>query len=100
MTVITWIIRLLVILLLTAFAIRNAEIVTLKTFLGYQWQAPLVLVLLAFFVGGVIIGLLGLLGTVFRLKREITQVKKAHQRQLAAQSSASASTALHIPPPM
>jgi len=100
MTVITWIIRLLVVLLLTAFAIRNADLVTLKTFAGYEWQAPLVLVLLAFFVGGVIIGLLGLLGTVFRLKREINQLKRVHQRELAAQLPATSVPSDHVPPPM
>lgn len=100
MTIFTWIIRLLVITLLTAFAIRNADLVTLKTFLGYEWQAPLVLVLLAFFIGGVIIGLLGLLGTVFRLKREINQVKRAHQRELAVQSPATTATSVHLPPQM
>lgn len=100
MTVITWIIRLVVILLLTAFAIRNADPVTLKTFLDYEWQAPLVLVLLAFFVGGVIIGLTGLLGTVFRLKREISQLRRAHDRELAAQAPAATSQSVPLPPIM
>lgn len=100
MTVITWIIRLTVILLLTAFAIRNADPVTLKTFLGYEWQAPLVLVLLAFFIGGVVIGLLGLLGTVFRLKREISQMRRSHQRELAAQSPIVSSQSMPLPPQM
>ncbi|MBA2689435.1 MAG: LapA family protein [Burkholderiales bacterium] len=99
MTVVTWIIRLLVVLLLTAFAIRNADLVTLRTFLGYEWQAPLVLVLLAFFVGGVIIGLLSLLSTVFRLKREINQLKRVNQNELAVQAPP-ASAPAPLPPPM
>jgi uncharacterized integral membrane protein len=98
MTVITWIVRLLVVLLFTAFAIKNAEIVTLKTFFGYQWQAPLVLVLLAFFVGGVAIGLLGLLGTVFRLKREISQSRRTQQREPAANTPPAISMPARIPP--
>jgi len=98
MTVVTWIVRLLVVVLLTAFAIKNAEIVTLKTFLGYQWQTPLVLALLAFFVGGVVIGLLGLLGTVFRLKREIAQLKRSHEQELAAKASLATSMLNPIPP--
>jgi len=97
MTVITWILRLLMVVLFTAFAIKNAEIVTVKTFLGYQWQAPLALVLLAFFVGGVAIGLLGLLGTVFRLKREISQLQRTHQRDLSVAASSAAPSSL-VPP--
>lgn len=100
MAVITWIIRLTVLLVITAFAINNSDPVTLKTFLGYQWQTPLVVALLVFFIGGVIIGLLGLLGTVFRLRREIAQLKKAHQRELATQSTATTASIAHIPPPM
>src|SRR5258706_6233257 len=86
MTVITWIIRLLVLVLLLAFCIKNVETVTLKTFLGYQWQVPLVLIFLVFFISGVVVGLLGPLGTVFRLKREISQLKRAHERELAAKA--------------
>ena len=96
MTVLTWILRLLVVLLLTAFAIKNAEMVTLKTFLGYQWQAPLAFFLLVFFVGGVAIGLLGLLGTVFRLKREISQLKRTHQQELAAKTPIGVPVPVHV----
>lgn len=76
MAIFTWIIRLLVVLLLTAFAIKNAEIVTLKTFFGYEWQAPLILALFSFFIGGVVIGFLGLLGPFFHLKRENSLLRK------------------------
>lgn len=99
MAVITWIIRLAILLVITAFAINNAQLVTLNAFLGYQWQTPLVVALLVFFIGGVIIGLLGLLGTVFRLRREITQLKRAHQRELATQTGAPAAQ-VHMPPPI
>ena len=100
MAVITWIIRLTILLVITAFAINNSEPITLNTFLGYQWQTPLVVALLVFFIAGVAVGLLGLLGTVFRLKREIGQLKRAHQRELAAQSPLAAPPAVHFPPPM
>jgi lipopolysaccharide assembly protein A len=99
MTVITWILRLLMVVLFTAFAIKNADIVTVKTFLGYQWQAPLALVLLAFFVGGVAIGLLGLLRTVFRLKREISKLQRTHQHDVSVAASSVAPSSL-VPPSM
>ena len=81
MAIFTWIIRLLVVLLLTAFAIKNAEIVTLKTFFGYEWQAPLILALFSFFIGGIVIGFLGLLGPFFHLKRENSQLKRSIEKK-------------------
>ena len=81
MAIFTWIVRLLVVLFLTAFAIKNAEMVTLKTFFGYEWQAPLILALFAFFIGGVAIGFLGLLGPFFRLRRENAQLKRTIEKR-------------------
>jgi len=82
--IIKWIVGLTVFVLLVAFAVRNADDVVLRTFLGHEWRAPLVLVLLVFFVGGVAVGLLVPLGTLFRLRREVTQFRKAQDSQLAA----------------
>ena len=76
MKVLLWIIRLTVIVLLTAFAVRNADDVILRTFLGYQWRAPLVLVLFVFFVGGVTVGLLAPLGALFRMRRELNELRR------------------------
>ncbi|MES2353982.1 MAG: lipopolysaccharide assembly protein LapA domain-containing protein [Pseudomonadota bacterium] len=98
MTVLTWIFRLWVLLLLTAFAIKNADIVTLKTFLGYEWQAPLVLILLVFFAGGVVIGFLGRQGKVFRLKRELAQLRKVHEQERAVRTETESAMPLHMPP--
>jgi lipopolysaccharide assembly protein A len=71
---------LLVLLAMTWFAIKNAHPVTLHGFFDYHWNAPLVLVLLAFFAGGVTLGLLASMASVFRLKREISKLK-THQRK-------------------
>jgi putative membrane protein len=98
MAIFTWIIRLLVVLFLTAFAIKNAEIVTLKTFFGYEWQAPLILALFAFFIGGVVIGFLGLLGPFFQLKRENSQLKRTIEKKEKDLSSVNAESdrAVHV----
>ncbi len=63
------------------FAAQNTDPVSLRLLPGQIWQAPLVLALLAFFVGGVIIGALSLLGVLFRQRREISRLKKAAARQ-------------------
>jgi uncharacterized integral membrane protein len=41
-----------------------------------EWQAPLFVVLSCFFIGGVVLGVLSLVGPVFRLRREIAKLKR------------------------
>ena len=71
MRVVTWAIRLLVFVLLIAFAAKNVEPVTLRFYFDLALQAPLVLLLFAFFAAGALFGVLALLGTVLRQRREI-----------------------------
>ncbi|HQT26907.1 MAG TPA: LapA family protein [Burkholderiales bacterium] len=71
-----WILRLTLFLLLFGFALKNNEPTALRYYLGYQWQAPLSLLLLVFFTLGVGTGLMASLATIFRQRREISQLKK------------------------
>ena len=71
MRIVTWAIRLLVFVLLIAFAAKNVEPVTLRFYFDLALQAPLVLLLFAFFAAGALFGVLALLGTVLRQRREI-----------------------------
>jgi putative membrane protein len=76
MRIVTWTIRLLVFLLLIAFAAKNVEPVTLRFYFDLALQAPLVLLLLGFFVLGALFGVAALLTTVLRQKRELSALKK------------------------
>jgi putative membrane protein len=75
MKILVWLLRLFILLLLVWFSVKNSEIVTLYAY-PYSWQAPLVLIILAFFAGGVMLGLLAALGSIYGLKREIGGLKK------------------------
>ncbi|WP_223879643.1 lipopolysaccharide assembly LapA domain-containing protein [Dechloromonas sp. CZR5] len=86
MTALTWAIRLIIFIFLVVFAAQNTDPVSLRLLPGQIWQAPLVLALLAFFVGGIVIGALSLLGVLFRQRREISRLKKAATRQPQAPS--------------
>ena len=77
MTALTWAIRLIIFVVLLVFAVQNTDPVSLRFFTGQVWEAPLVLVLLGFFVGGVILGALSLLGVIFRQRREISRLKRS-----------------------
>ncbi|WP_162888696.1 lipopolysaccharide assembly LapA domain-containing protein [Dechloromonas sp. HYN0024] len=92
MTALTWAVRAIIFVFLVVFATQNTDPVSLRLLPGTIWQAPLIIALLAFLVGGVILGALSLLGTIFRQRREITRLKRE-----AAHRPAS-STPL-VPPP-
>lgn len=50
-------------------------------FFGADWQAPLIIIVLAFFAAGAALGVLSLLGTVFSLRREVSRLKNTLKQQ-------------------
>ena len=62
--------------LLLGFAVKNDQPVTLRYFFGYEWQSSLVIVLLIFFAAGAAIGVLAMLASVLRQRREIARLKR------------------------
>jgi putative membrane protein len=71
-----WIIKLFLFLLILSFALVNTDPVTVRYYLGYQWQAPLVLVLLVAVCIGALIGLLVGLFQALRLRRQVSALKR------------------------
>ncbi len=67
MAYLTWLVRILLFLVLLGFAVRNLDVVHVHAFLGYEWQAPLVLVMLAALVLGVFVGAAGAMRTAWFL---------------------------------
>ena len=80
MNILVWIIRVIIVLLLVWFAAKNADIVTLNG-IGGALQAPLALVLLAFFGAGLLLGLVSGLLVIFQQKREIRKLNRALQQK-------------------
>ena len=62
--------KILVFLLVLGFALKNSQTVIFYSYLGYIWQAPLIVMLGLAFILGVLTGGLALLPTLFRLRRE------------------------------
>lgn len=77
MRVVTWTIRLVVFVLLIAFGAKNVEPVTLRFYFDLSLQAPLIVLLFAFFAAGALFGVLALLSTLFRQRREISRLRRA-----------------------
>lgn len=63
-------------LLALGFALKNSDTVAVNYYLGYQWQAPLVLVMLACFAAGAAAGVAASLSFIFRQKRDILALKR------------------------
>lgn len=70
--------------LMLTFAIKNTDPVAVRYFLGYEWRAPLIFVLLAVFCVGAVLGLLGALSHIMRQRRDIAVLK----RELSARGAA------------
>lgn len=77
MRYISWALKIIVFITLLYFAMQNTEVVTLSAFLGYQWQAPLIFIMLACFIVGAVFGVLASLTYVIRVRRELTRARKA-----------------------
>lgn len=66
-----WILKALLFLLLLGFAVKNTAPVVVRYYLGHEWQAPLVFVLLVTFALGVALGILASMSRVYRQRREL-----------------------------
>ena len=78
--------KIILFILLLGFAVKNSEVVTLRYFLGYEWQTSLALVILASFAVGLLVGLLACTWRLWRNHRELRQLRRltsAHTTSLS-----------------
>lgn len=71
-----WPLRAAIFLLVLGFAVKNDQPVVLHYFLGQEWRVSLVVALLVFFVAGVGVGMLALLGKLLRQRRELSRLER------------------------
>jgi lipopolysaccharide assembly protein A len=76
MKFIVWLIRVLVFVLLLVLALSNTQPATLNFLAGYVWSAPLILIGLAFFVIGLLAGLVSAMPAVVRLRMENGRLRR------------------------
>ena len=91
MRILIWFLRAVIVVLLLWFAVKNVDPVMLRGYLDSSVTAPLALILLAFFGGGLLLGLLASLLTIFRLKREVRKLNRALQHKTREEVE-------HLPP--
>ena len=76
-----WLLRAAIFLTLFAFALKNQQDTAVNFFFGAVWRAPLVLVLLASFALGLLVGALGM---VPRWWKHRVAARRAQERMAAA----------------
>jgi len=76
MKIVFRIVALILFIVFFGFALKNTQEVALRFFFDYEMRGPLVLLLLAFFAGGAALGILAMIPTVFRHRRDLAKHKQ------------------------
>ncbi|MGI4778659.1 MAG: LapA family protein [Janthinobacterium lividum] len=87
-----WLLKAAIFFTLFAFALNNQQDATVYFFFGTNWCAPLVLVVLAAFAGGLVVGALGMLPGWWK-HRSAAAARSPSARARAEADSAAANTA-------
>ncbi len=85
-----WLVRAFIFFALFAFALNNLHKAKVRWFFGVEWQAPLVFVVLAAFTAGCVIGVLAMVPSWWRQRRDAQRL--APDAPPAAVPAPSAST--------
>jgi lipopolysaccharide assembly protein A len=69
-----WLIRAFIFFTLFAFALNNQQAATVRWFFGVQWQAPMVIIVLAAFAVGAAMGVIAMLPDAWRRWRQVKRL--------------------------
>ncbi|HEY4080991.1 MAG TPA: LapA family protein [Burkholderiaceae bacterium] len=85
MRILVWLFRIFLFFALFAFTVNNHDPVVVRWFFGYEWQAPLVIVVLAAFGTGCAMGVLAMVPAWWKHRRVAKrQVTPADSIQMPA----------------
>ena len=70
MRLLVWLLRAFIFFTLFAFALNNQQTATVHWFFGVEWRTPMVIVVLAAFAGGCAVGVLAMVPSWWRHRRE------------------------------
>jgi uncharacterized integral membrane protein len=98
MQILHWAWRALVFFVLFAFALNNRHDVTVHWFFGWEWRAPLVIVVLAAFAIGCVFGVLAMMPRWWRRRRSAPRSTDAAPAAAAPAAPPIGESALEHPP--
>ncbi|HYN61910.1 MAG TPA: LapA family protein [Rubrivivax sp.] len=70
MRILVWLFRALIFFTLFAFALNNQQQANVRWFFGVEWHAPMVIVVLVVFAAGCALGVLAMVPSWWRHRRE------------------------------
>ena len=79
MHIVRWIVGAALFIALLFLSLQNSDLVTLKFYQWWSWQAPLVFVVLIAFAIGVAAGLLAGAWRISKLKRQVSRLTRAEK---------------------
>ena len=108
MRALTWLWRAFLFFVLFAFALKNQHLVDVRGFFGYSWQAPMVFVMLGVFGFGCATGVVAMVPSWWRHRRDARkrlhmiaeQAPAADDPQAAPDTSGALPSQLPHPPDM
>jgi lipopolysaccharide assembly protein A len=80
MQVVRWVVGAALFAALLFLSLQNSDLVTLKFYHWWSWQAPLIFVVLVAFATGVAAGLLAGAVRSSRLKRQVNRLRREQRR--------------------
>ena len=99
MRTLVWLFRAAVFFVLFAFALNNTEAAKIKWFFGYEWQGPLIFIVLAAFGLGCAFGIFAMVPSWWRHRRiSRTHMRRAEDRLPVARAPAATEAAELHPP--
>ena len=78
MAFVRWVVGVTLFVALLFLSLQNDELVTVRFYHWFSWQAPLIFLLLLAFAGGAVAGLLAGLVRATRLKRQVVRLRREH----------------------
>ncbi|MGL6109429.1 MAG: LapA family protein [Rubrivivax sp.] len=77
MRILVWLFRALIFFTLFAFALNNQQQANVRWFFGVEWHAPMVIVVLVVFGAGCALGVLAMVPSWWRHRREVLRLSPA-----------------------
>ena len=87
MRILVWLFRALIFFTLFAFALNNQQQANVRWFFGVEWHAPMVIVVLVVFAAGCALGVLAMVPSWWRHRRDARRLAPAAPSGTAAPRS-------------
>jgi uncharacterized integral membrane protein len=97
MQILVWLFRALIFFTLFAFALNNQQPANVRWFFGVEWHAPMVIVVLVVFAAGCALGVLAMVPSWWRHRREARRLSPTPAAAPAAAARNDSSNSEFVP---